>query len=184
MRISDIFHPQEIAEIIRNRELAQQEAKKFRQQIEQAKSDAELKRQEMLAIQNRSKVEAETARLTAEIAARQEQLERTIAARTELEVAETAYRTTQAETEAALKLAEAERQVIAERNRSEADVLRRNVAAYGSGSAFVRARLYEKIAPGLTAIMTNSDGGGTPNFGLPLQSGHTAESVKHGGAAQ
>ncbi len=182
--IRDIIPPQEIAGIIRNRELAQQEAKKFLQQIEQAKSDAELKRQEMLAIQNRSKVEAETAKLTAEIAASQEQLERTIAARTELEVAETAYRTMQAETEAALKLAEAERQVIAERNRSEADVLRRNVAAYGSGSAFVRARLYEKIAPGLTSIMTNSAGGGTPNFGLPLQSGRTAEPVNHGGSAQ
>ncbi len=182
--IRDIIPPQEIAEIIRNRELAQQEARKFRQQIEQAKSDAELKRQEKLALQNRNKVDAETVKLTAEIAARQEQLERTIAARTELEIAETDYRTMQAQTEAALKIAEAERQVIAARNRSEAEVLQRNLDAYGGGENFIRARLYEKIAPGLTSIMINSDGADASIFGLPLLAAPSGAPDKHGDNAR
>ena len=60
--IRDILPPQEIAEIIRNRELAEQEAKKFKQQIEQAKSASALEQQRMLALQRKSKVQAETAR--------------------------------------------------------------------------------------------------------------------------
>lgn len=165
--IRDIIPPQDIASIIRNRELAQQEIKKFRRQIEQAKSDAELKKQDMLALQNRIKVEAETEKLTAEIAAKQAQLEQLIAARTELEVAELGFKTVEAECGAALKLAEAERNVIVARSRSEAEVLGRNVAAFGGGDGFIRAKLYEKVGPGITSIMTNSSGnGGT--LGLPL----------------
>jgi regulator of protease activity HflC (stomatin/prohibitin superfamily) len=166
--IRDIIPPQDIAQIIRNRELAQQDAKKYLQQIEQAKSDAELKRQQMLALQSRSKVEAETEKLTAEIAAKQEQMEKSIAARTELEVAEVNYRTVIAETEAALKIAEAERLVIAERNKSEAEVLKRNVAAFGGGEFFIRALLYEKMAPGIQSVITNSNGGDRLLFGMPI----------------
>ena len=51
--IRDIIVPQEVAEIIRNRELAQQEARKYAEQIEQARSEAELQKQKMLAEQNR-----------------------------------------------------------------------------------------------------------------------------------
>lgn len=180
--IRDIIPPQEIAQIIRNRELARQEAQKFREQIEQAKSDAELKRQEMLALQNRRKVEADTEKLTAEIAAKQAQLEQLIAARTQLEVAEVAYQTIAADAEAALKIAEAERQVIAERNRNEAEVLKRNIAAYGSGEFYVRALLYEKLAPGIRSIISNSNHGDAAIFGIPVPSGIAPAARPQGGA--
>lgn len=164
--IRDIIVPQEIAEIIRNRELAQQEARKYAEEIEQARSEAELQKQKMLAEQNSRKVEAETAKLTAVIAARQKKLEATIAAETELKVAEVQFRTAQADAQSALNAAEAERSVIVERNRSEAEVLARQIEAFGGGDAYIRAMLYSKIMPGVRSIIGNSAGSGY--FGLPL----------------
>ncbi len=168
--IRDIIPPQEIAGIIRNREIANQEAKKFGQQIEQAKSDAELKKQQMLALQSSRIVEANTSKITADIAASQEQLEKVIAAKTELVVAETAIQTAQAESKSKLNMAEAERQVIELSNRNEAEVLRQNVEAYGGGEFFIRAKLYEKMAPGIRAVMSNSAGSDRQMFGIPLMS--------------
>ncbi len=165
--IRDIIVPQEIAEIIRNRELAQQEARKYSQQIEQARSEAELARQKMLAEQNKRKIEAETTRITARITAQQKQLESTIAAETELKVAEVAYQTAIAEAASILKVAEADRQVAAERNKSEADVLAQQVAAYGNGDAYLEGLLYSRIMPNVRSIIANGAKEGA--FGLPLR---------------
>ena len=165
--IRDILPPQEIAEIIRNRELAEQEAKKFKQQIEQAKSASALEQQRMLALQRKSKVQAETARITAEIEARQKQVQQVIAAKTELDAASIQYQSAEAAARAKLVLAEADRKVIAAQNESEVEVLKRNVAAYGSGEAYVRGLLYEKLGPKIQSILTRGQAGGL--FGLPIQ---------------
>ena len=162
--IRDIIVPQEIAAIIRNRELAAQEARKYSQEIERARSEAELAKQKMLAEQNLKKVAANTEKLTAKIAAEQHQLEATIAAETELKVAEVGYNTALAEAKARLNEAEAERSVVAERNRADAEVLARQVEAFGTGRAFVQAELYKKIMPGIVSITWN--GAGKNSFGL------------------
>ena len=164
--IRDINPPQEIAGIIRNREIAKQEAKKFSQQIQQAKSATELERQKMLALQSRSKVEAETLKITAEIAAKQAKLEKVIAAKTELDAAALQLKTAQADARAAIALAEADKAVIAAGNKAEVEILKRNIAAYGGGEAYLRGKLYERIAPNIQSIMSNSAGGST--FGLPV----------------
>ena len=164
--IRDILPPQEIAEIIRNRELAEQEAKKFKQQIEQARSASALEQQRMLAQQRKSKVQAETQRITADIAAKQDQMQRIIAAKTELEAASIQYQSAQAAAQSKLVLAEAERKVIAARNDSEVQVLKRNVEAFGGGDAYVRGLLYEKLGPQIQAILTRGQTGGL--FGLPI----------------
>lgn len=120
----------------------------------------------MLAEQNSRKTEAETQRITATISARQKQMEQVIAAETELKVAEVALKTAEADAQAALNAAEAERRVVAERNLREAEVLKRQVQAYGGGDAYIRAMLYAKLMPGVKSIIGNSAGGGI--FGLPL----------------
>lgn len=169
--IRDINPPQEIASIIRNREIAKQEAKKFSQQIEQAKSATELERQRMLALQSRRKVEAETNKITSEIAARQAKLEKVIAAQTELNAAALQLKTAQAEARAALALAESERAVIAAGNQAEMEILKRNIAAFGGGEAYLRGKLYEKLAPRVESIMTKSQPGNA--FGLPVMNKKT-----------
>ena len=164
--IRDILPPQEIAEIIRNRELAEQEAKKFKQQIEQAKSASALEQQRMLALQRKSKVQAETARITADIEAKQKQTQRIIAAKTELGAASIQYQSAEAAAKAKLVLAEAERKVIAARNETEVQVLKRNVEAFGGGEAYIRGLLYDKLGPKIQSILTRGTPGGL--FGLPL----------------
>ncbi|MEI7900777.1 MAG: SPFH domain-containing protein, partial [bacterium] len=76
--IRDIMAPQQIAAIIRDRELAAQEAKKIEQQIIQAQSQAELEKQKALAERNRLKVAADTERIRLNIAAEQVKVEQTI----------------------------------------------------------------------------------------------------------
>lgn len=164
--IRDIFAPQEIAGIIRERELAVQDGKKIEQQIVQAKSQAELGRQEALAEQNSAKVAAETERIQQKIAAEQKRAEAVIAAQTQLEIATTALKAAEAEAEARLTQAEADRKVVEARTTAEADVLRQEVGVYTDEADYVRARLYEKAAPRIESVVTGDAPGEL--FGLPM----------------
>ena len=164
--IRDIIVPQQIAGIIRDRELAGQESLKFAQQTVQAQSQAELEREKALAIQNSAKVTAETERIRQTITAEQMRIEQTIAARTELAVAQIQLEAARADAEALLKLADAERRVIEAGNKATADVLKQQVAVYPDETDFVRAKLYEKTAPNIQSVLTADTGSGL--FGLPV----------------
>ncbi len=181
--IRDILVPQEIAGIIRDRELAVQESLKIGQQIVQAKSQAELEKQKALADQNRLKVAADTERIRQKITAEQGKVEKTIAAKTELDVAKVALESARADAEAMLKLAEAERKVVAAGNKAAAGVLKQRVAVYQDEADYVRAELYEKVAPNIQSVLASDAGGGF--LGLPL--GHKAQAAapaQKGGSAQ
>lgn len=165
--VRNIIPPQEIAGVIRDRELAAQEARKFEQQIEQAKSRAELVKQQMLAEQNSRKVAAETDKLRAEIAAKQDQSVRLTAARRDLDVAKIGLQTAQSQAAALILAAEADQAVIRQTNEAEAAVLAGRVKAFGSGDAFVRYLLYGRLAPRIESILTTDQPG--DEFGLPLR---------------
>lgn len=180
--IRDIIVPEEIAEIIRKRELAAQEAKKYSEEIKRAKSEAELARQKMLAEQNLKKIAAETEKMTAIIKAKQRGAELEIAAETEYKVAEIDYKTAEAEAKAVLNTAEAERKVIEEKNKKEAEVLARKISAYGSGQDYAIAQLNAKIMPHISSIMYN--GGQNTFFGLPLAFDSSPKNPPRGNTAQ
>ena len=165
--IRDILAPQEIAGIIRDRELAAQESMKFEQQIVQAQSQAELEKQKALAEQNRLKVTADTERIRQTITAEQGKVELTIAAKTELDVAKIGLEAARADAEAMLKLAEADRKVIEAKNRADADVLKQQVAVYQDETDYIRAKLYEKTAPNIQSVLTTDAKGDL--FGLPVK---------------
>ncbi|MBR2839340.1 MAG: hypothetical protein IKE55_11180 [Kiritimatiellae bacterium] len=173
--IRDIFAPQEVASIIRQRELAVQEGRKIEQQIVQAKSQAELERQKALAAQNSARVAAETKSIQAKIAAEQASVEKVVAAETQLEVATRELKAAQANATARLTEAEASRKVVEVESKAAADVLRQTVAAYGSEGDYVRAKLYEKTAPRLRDVVTGDSPGEV--FGLPIRA-----AKKEGGA--
>ena len=164
--IRDIIVPQEIAEIIRKRELAAQEARKYSEEIKRARSEAELARQKMLAEQNLKKIAAETEKMTAIIQAKQKGAEAEIKAETAYKVAEIEYKTAEAEARATMNAAEAERRVIAESNKKEAEVLAMKISAYGNGEDYIAAQLYAKIMPQIRSIMYN--GSQNSMFGLPI----------------
>ena len=166
--IRDIFAPQEVASIIRARELAVQEGLKIEQQIVQAKSQAELERQKSLAEQNSARVAAETESIQAKISAEQRSAEQVIAAEAKLEVAERELKAAQADATAKLTVAEAERKVVETQTKAAADVLKQEVAAYGGDADYVRAKLYEKAAPRVRDVVTGDSPGEI--FGLPIRS--------------
>ena len=166
--IRDIIVPQQIAEIIRKRELALQDARKYTQEITRAKSEAELAKQKTLAEQNKKKVAAETERLTAKIAAEQKQVEAVMAAQADLDVAKIDYETAKSEAKSVLNAAVAQSAVIKETKAKEAEVLARMVKAFGNGENFITGKIYEKIMPGINSIVLNSNNSSANSFGLPL----------------
>ena len=155
--IRNITPPDEIASVIRDREVAVQNARKIEQQIAQAKSQAELTRQEALAQQNKAKVEADTIAIRAIITAKQDQQVKLIAARQDLEVAKLETAAAAAQAEAILLKAEAERKVIAMDNEANANVISNNIQAFEGGFNFARHELFQKIGPQIRTILSSDD---------------------------
>ncbi len=158
--VRKILVPDEIASINRDRELAVQDAAKYEQQIIQAKSKAELTKQEMLAIQSKEKVEADTRRIRAVIDAQQDQSVRLIAAQKELEVASLEYEAAKFQSEAIIFTADGEKDAIKAQNEAEAFVLKDRVASLGGGSNFARYTLYEKIGPQVLSVLSSDSAEG------------------------
>ena len=152
--IRNIRPPDEIASVIREREVAVQEARKFDQQIAQAKSKAELTKQEMLAVQNKAKVDAETVKIRALIQAQQEQEVRMQAAQRELDVARLENEAATFQALATVRRAEADGLVIRFDNTAQAEVIRNQVAAFGTGMNFARYVFYKELGPRLESVLT------------------------------
>jgi regulator of protease activity HflC (stomatin/prohibitin superfamily) len=151
--IRNIATPDAIASIIRDREVSVQNARKFEQQIEQARSLAELTRQEMLARQNQEKVAAETSRIQAVIRAQQDLAVKLTAANQELEVAKLENEAAAAQAEAILSRAQAERDVIALNNKAQAEVLASQVRAFKTGMNLARYAFYQKLGPRIGSLL-------------------------------
>ncbi|MDF7826244.1 SPFH domain-containing protein [Pontiellaceae bacterium B12227] len=158
--VRKIIVPDEIASINRDRELAVQDAAKYEQQIVQAKSKAELTKQEMLAIQSREKVEADTKRIRAVIDAEQDQSVRLISAQKELDVAKVEYEAALFQAEAILLTADGKKDAITAQNEAEASVIGNKVNAFGTGENFARYTLYERLAPSILSVLSSDSDGG------------------------
>lgn len=157
--VRKIEPPDQIAAINRDREVAVREAEKYQQQIAQARSRAELVKQEMLAQQNKEKVEAETDRIRAVINARQEQEVKLVSARKDLDVSKIRLEAAEFEAEAMLLRAEGERAAIAANNSAQEAVFKAEADAVGGGMNLARLQLYRKLAPSIQSILSNDQAG-------------------------
>jgi regulator of protease activity HflC (stomatin/prohibitin superfamily) len=166
--VRNITVPDQIASIIRDREVAVQNAKMFDQQIEQARSKAQLVREEMLAVQNKEKVQAETQRLQALILAEQERQVRLTAARQGASVAKLESEAADAQAAALVARAKGEASAIQSTNEAEAQVLRTHAAAFGNGTNYARHLFFQKIGPRVGSILTSDDPGGLGGLFMPF----------------
>ncbi|KOR33195.1 hypothetical protein TI05_02555 [Achromatium sp. WMS3] len=155
--IRNIVPPDKIASVVRDREVAVQDARKFTQQIEQARSQAELVKQEMLAQQNQVRVQADTARIRALIAAKQALSVQLIAAQRELQVSLLERDAAKFQAEAILAKAKGDRDAIQQRNKAQAAVLKTQTQALGSGLELARLELYRKLAPRIKSILSSDN---------------------------
>lgn len=166
--VRKIMPPDEIASINREREVAVQDANKYEQQITQARSKAELVKQEMLAIQNKEKVEAETERIRAVIDAEKGQAVKIIEAERELDVAKVGLQAAQYQAQAVINQAEGKRDAIRVTNVAEAQVLTDQVKAFQNGMTLARFRLYQKVAPQIQTLLSNDQEGGLGQLFMPF----------------
>lgn len=155
--IRNIVPPDEIASVIREREVAVQNARKFEQQIEQARSQAELARQEMLAEQNNERVKADTNRIRAIIGAKQDMAVQIIAAKQGLAVSMLDRDAAVFQAAAMLSKAEGERDAINLDNKAQAEVLNSQTQAMKNGMELARLALYRKLGPRIESIMSSDD---------------------------
>lgn len=158
--VRNITPPDQIASIIRAREVAVQEALKYTQQIDEARSQAELARQETLGLQNKEKVASDTERIRAVILAQQDQAVKLLAARQQLEVAKLEQEAAAAQAKAKLLGAEAQQQVIRQTNEAEASVIASQVKAFVDGQALARNELYRKLGPNIGSILASDQADG------------------------
>lgn len=158
--IRNITPPEQIASIIRDREVAVQESRKYEQEIGQAKSKAELGKQEMLAQQSGEKVVADTSRIRAVIAAQQEQTVRIVKANQELEVAKIDNEAAEAQAQAIMLKAGAEAAVVNMQNVAEAGVLASQVQAFSNGLNYARYTFLKKVGPRIDSILSTDQGDG------------------------
>jgi len=153
--IRKIIVPDEIASISRDREVAVQEANKYEQQIEQARSRAELVKQQMLALQNAEKVKADTSRIQAVINAQQGQSVDLIAAQQRLGVAKVDLQAAGFQSQAILAEARGKGDAITAGNAAEASVVTSLVTAFGGGLNLARYELYNTLAPKIETILSS-----------------------------
>ncbi len=172
-----IVVPDAIASISRQREIAVQDARKFEQQTEQAKSKAELVKQEMLALQNKAKVEAATERIRATIQAEQDQQVRTIEAQQGLGVAKVDNQAAAFQAASVRLKAEGDRDAVAAGNAAEAAVLLSQVEAFGSGAELARFRFGQAVAPNIETILTSDGADGLGGWLGPLAPVRAAREV-------
>ena len=165
--IRNITPPDEIASIIRDREVAVQESKKYEQETEQAKSKAELVKQETLALQNKERVDAETAQIRAVIEAEQDQSVRVVAANKDLEVAKLERDAAAAQAQAILLKAQADADVIRMSNTAEATVIASQVLAFSNGLNYARNTFYKKVGPRIESVISTDEGDGLGALFLP-----------------
>ncbi len=166
--IRNIIPPDQIASIIRDRQVAVQESLKYDQEIKQAISKAELVKQETLAQQNKEKVEADTVRIRAVINADQEQDVRIIAANKDMDVAKVENEAAVAQAKAILFKAQADADVIRMQNIAQAGVIKNQVKAFSTGQNFARYTFYTKIGPDIESILTSDQEQGLGTLFLPF----------------
>lgn len=156
--VRDIIPPDEIKNPINEREIARQQIRSLEQQIQVARSQAELARQTEMAVQNQKIGEANKQVVTIVKNAEQQRDVALTKARQDLAVAQLRLEAAQKQAEAQLALGQAQANVILMTRQAEAEPLRQQIEAFGGGHAYAQYFFNQKIAPAIKSILTNTDG--------------------------
>lgn len=156
--VRDIEPPEQIKNPINEREVAKQQINSLMQQIQVAKSQADLATQEQMATQNQKIGEANKQVVTVVKKAEQERDVAVTQAQQGLSVAKLRLEAAQQEADAIVAKGQADANVVLLNKQAEAEPLRQQVEAFGDGTTYARFFFYQKVAPSMKSILTNSDG--------------------------
>jgi regulator of protease activity HflC (stomatin/prohibitin superfamily) len=153
--VSDIAPPVEIADPIRQREIAKEELARNKNEVKEARSEQELARETERIRQERASIEGESRRAQRVIAARKEHDVALIDQERLLEVARTDLLAATLEAEAIAARGSAECDVIRARNAARAEPLRRTIETFPSPEAYVAWTLARRLGPGVRNIFAD-----------------------------
>ncbi len=157
--VRDIVPPDQIKDPINEREVARQRVKTLEEQIKVAKSQTNLARQEALSEQNQKIGDANKQVVTIVKRAEQDRDVALTKAQQDLEVAKLRLQAAEQQAQAVVARGTAEANVILLQKQAEAEPLRQQVQAFGGdGRAYAQFFFYQKVAPSIKSILTNSDG--------------------------
>lgn len=156
--VRDIEPPDQIKQPINDREIAKEQILQFEQQIKVAQSMAKLSAQEEMANQNKAIGTSNKDVVTVTKKAEQDRDVALTRAQQQLAVAKLKLEAAQKQAEAQVARGKAEADVILLKRQAEAEPLRQQVAAFGDGDGYARYFFYQKVAPSIKTILTNTDG--------------------------
>jgi len=155
--VADIDPPEEIAQPIRDREIAKEELSRNEAQIQQARADQELATSTAMTEQEKRKVEAETVKLQAVIAASNSMAVALVNQEQKLQVAKTDLEASKLEASAVRARGKAQADVILLGHTAEAEALKKSVTAFGSGSALAEYELSRSLGSRIETVFTTDD---------------------------
>jgi regulator of protease activity HflC (stomatin/prohibitin superfamily) len=156
--VRDIIPPDNIKNPINEREVAKQQIPSLMEQMKVAKSSADLATQTETANQNQKIGEANKQVVTLVKKAKQESDVAVTKAKQDLAVAQLNLEAAKNLADATVARGTAEANVILLQKQAEAEPLRQQVAAFGDGNAYAQYFFYQKVAPSVKSILTNTDG--------------------------
>jgi regulator of protease activity HflC (stomatin/prohibitin superfamily) len=156
--VRDIVPPDDIKNPINEREVAKQQILTLQQQMQVAKSSATLATQTEMASQNQKIGEANKQVVTLVKKAEQDKDVAVTKANQDLAVAQLRLDAAKNLADATVARGQAEANVILLNKQAEAEPLRQQVAAFGDGNAYAQYFFYQKVAPSVKSILTNTDG--------------------------
>jgi regulator of protease activity HflC (stomatin/prohibitin superfamily) len=163
--ITRIAPPQQIAEPVRQRQIAVQQAQQYVKQIEQQLSEQELKIEQELVKQKQVLVAAEQEVVKMTTESQQKQEVDVIEANQRKEVAEIELAAAADQAQAITARGEAASEVIKFKNEAEAAGWAKSVEAYdGDGDEYARWVMLKKMAPAFQEMMVNTSDSPIMNF--------------------
>ena len=156
--VRNIEPPAAIKQPINEREIAKEQILQYDQQIKVARSGALLGAQEEMRLQNQDIGLANKEVVTVTKKAEQLAEVATTKAQQDLAVAKLKLQAAQKVADAMISRGKAEADVILLQRQAEAEPLARQVQAFGNGDGFARYFFYQKVAPSVKTILTNTDG--------------------------
>lgn len=156
--VRDTQPPEEIANPIRQREIAIRERDKLEQEKEREIQQKQLS-MEMKLMERRTKTKDAEARVSISITKAKEELQvAVIKANRELEVARLELKAAENQAKALKEKGQALADVVLYNNKAKAAGIKAARTAFRDGATYVRYLYYQKIAPALAYVLANTDG--------------------------
>lgn len=156
--VRDIQPPPEIAALISQREQADQEIERSRNEMAEARVEAKLVEQRELQERNRDIGDAQRDVVTLTKEAEQRKVVAVTKAEREYEVAKLDLQAAEKQAAAIRSRGEAEAKVVLFEYQARAEPLKRAVNAFGDGTTYAQQFFFKRIAPSIRSILTNTDG--------------------------